>query len=139
MYHIRHKMAKFEGSSCFTSKVRAFFWKVPTAIFINPSKVVLFIDRTTLMWFIHTFFDKRFLVHTLKNIEKKFKCDDVFGDPEGKAKLMSNFTLLYNSNIFTIRKDQLALRVFFLSALVVSNRCSTYLSNFTFLRLQLFF
>ena len=31
-------MAKFEDSSCFTSKVRAFFWKVPTAIFVNPGQ-----------------------------------------------------------------------------------------------------
>ena len=31
-------MAKFEGSSCFTSKVTAFFWKVPTAIFVNPGQ-----------------------------------------------------------------------------------------------------
>ena len=31
-------MAKFEDSSCFASKVRAFFWKVPTAIFVNPGQ-----------------------------------------------------------------------------------------------------
>ena len=29
-------MAKFEGSSYFTSKVTAFFLKVPTTIFVNP-------------------------------------------------------------------------------------------------------
>ena len=38
MHHITHKMAKFEGCSCFTSKVTAFFWKIPTAIFVNPGQ-----------------------------------------------------------------------------------------------------
>ena len=31
-------MAKFEGCSCFTSKVTAFFGKVSTAIFVNPGQ-----------------------------------------------------------------------------------------------------
>ena len=35
---IRHKMANFEGSSCFTSKGYSFFWKVPTTIFVNPAQ-----------------------------------------------------------------------------------------------------
>ena len=38
IYHIRHIIAKFEGSSCSTTKVTAFFWKVPIAIFVNPGQ-----------------------------------------------------------------------------------------------------
>ena len=37
-HHIWLKMAKFEGSRCFTSKDIAFFWKVPIAIFVNPGQ-----------------------------------------------------------------------------------------------------
>ena len=44
MHHIRHWIAKFEYSSFFTLKVTAFFWKVPTVIFVNqvqcPCKLV---------------------------------------------------------------------------------------------------
>ena len=36
MHHIRNKMVKFKGSSCFTPKVRAFFEKLLTAIFVIP-------------------------------------------------------------------------------------------------------
>ena len=32
---MRRKMAKFEGSIYFTSKVTALFWKVPTKAFVN--------------------------------------------------------------------------------------------------------
>ena len=31
-------MAKFEGSSCITSKYTAFLRKVPTTIFVNPGQ-----------------------------------------------------------------------------------------------------
>ena len=31
-------MAKFDCSSLFTSKDTAFFWKVPTTIFMNPGQ-----------------------------------------------------------------------------------------------------
>ena len=38
LQHIRHNMAKFEGSTSIPSKVTAFFWKVPTTIFVNPGQ-----------------------------------------------------------------------------------------------------
>ena len=31
-------MAKFEGSTSIPSKVTAFFWEVPTTIFVNPGQ-----------------------------------------------------------------------------------------------------
>ena len=36
IHHISNKQAKLEGSIHFISKVTAFFWKVPTMIFVNP-------------------------------------------------------------------------------------------------------
>ena len=38
LHHIGHIMTKFEGSSCFASKVTAFLLKVPPAIFVNPGQ-----------------------------------------------------------------------------------------------------
>ena len=35
MHHVRHKIAKFKGSSCITSKVTAYFYMVTTTIFVN--------------------------------------------------------------------------------------------------------
>ena len=46
LHDIGHDMAKCEGSSFITSKVTAFFWKVPTTIFVNPGQFPCKLVRT---------------------------------------------------------------------------------------------
>ena len=89
MHHIRHKMAKIEGSSYFTLKATSFFWKVPTKIFVNPGQWSLYIRKT-----------ETDITSSKINIFNKIWTASVFWH----WKLMKKRKILKNSRFFSISR-----------------------------------